>query len=85
MDRGISALRKLNIQESRTPRYAEDIAAGNSDHTTVSDDGSLRLDHSSIFTPASNEGLDEEYSPYSVLNTILWGNADTYQPGYTGG
>lgn len=91
LDRGISALRKLNIQESRTPRFVEDIATGRMqsnavDQKAASTDGSLQVDHSSIFTPSSAEGMDEEYSPYSVLNSILWGAGDAHKaPGYPGG
>lgn len=84
MERAISALKKLNIQENRPPpRFIEDIAMAGA--STSHGDGMSSvtgMDHSSIY-PSSASGAsatinpDEEYSPYSVLNSILWGQNTT--------
>lgn len=78
VQRGISALRKLRIQEPRPPHFGDDtnIFASPNDGTSTDEDGSLRLDHSAIITPANTESVGpegDEHSPYSVLNSILWG------------
>lgn len=84
MERAISALKKLNIHENRPPRFIEDIAMANpSPALTPQGDAMAGVDHSSIYPPsgsgASVRSLDvgEEYSPYSVLNSILWGHNQT--------
>ncbi|CAK1367299.1 hypothetical protein CB0940_10592 [Cercospora beticola] len=80
VQRGVTALRKLNIEGSRSGGYGDSIASGSpadTGGTIVGSDGSLKIDHSQIFTPANSETagtIEEENSPYSVLNTILWGN-----------
>ncbi|GAB7346606.1 hypothetical protein MBLNU459_g1748t2 [Dothideomycetes sp. NU459] len=84
MERAISALKKLNIQENRPPpRFIEDIAMANpmssASHSEVAS-SVAGMDHSSIY-PASTSGTtadpDEDHSPYSVLNSILWGHTQT--------
>ncbi|KAK5149360.1 hypothetical protein LTR04_007158 [Oleoguttula sp. CCFEE 6159] len=74
MARGIAALRKLNIQESRTPHDLDSLRAA---PLTVNDshdyNRALNLDEASFFTPSPNVGLDEESSPYSLMDSILWG------------
>ena len=76
MERAISALKKLNIQENRPPRFIEDIAMANPSPSSGSDTVA-GVDHSSIFASGSGSSvgfnLAEEDSPYSVLNSILWG------------
>ncbi|KJX99399.1 fungal specific transcription factor domain protein [Zymoseptoria brevis] len=72
VERGIAALRKLNIEAARS----EASFAGNGDAPADSDGSMLKLDHGQIFTPANSDGPPhEEFSPYSVLNTILWGDS----------
>lgn len=77
VQRGICALQKLNI-----PGTTETLGLGfhcpKDDGFTVKDDVSLKADHSgSIITPPSISGNEgDDHSPYSVLNTILWGNRD---------
>lgn len=114
--RGLSALRKLHIGESREgfPYAAPDSSSSGTvdtdSVTLLGEDGSLKLnDHSndgafntspgtetSGYTAGGGAGISgggpmsagpgsaiggagsdvgaEEYSPYSVLNTILWGS-----------
>lgn len=72
VQRGIQALRKLKIEEHQPlPNFPE---SSDSVATSVDNNGELKLDHSQIFTPANSDTPGEEFSPYSVLNTILWGN-----------
>ena len=81
VQRGVEALRKLNIQDTRSSSFTGNTMGGASnDNGMLGADGSLKLEHSSILaTPTSDTayGAPEEYSPYSVLNSILWGNNDT--------
>ncbi|CAD0030534.1 unnamed protein product, partial [Aureobasidium pullulans] len=81
MERAITALKKLNIQESRPPRFIEDIAMGGASAQSVTDSsdspGMAGVDHSSVFPSNTSALVDEEYSPYSVLNSILWGQGTT--------
>jgi hypothetical protein len=103
LERAISALKKLDIQESRPPRFIEDIVMGGEQqqqqqqqqHASASPGMVAGVDHSSVFPSASNNVaaaaaatatatasssstcVDEEYSPYSVLNSILWGHGPT--------
>ncbi|TKA69081.1 hypothetical protein B0A49_06621 [Cryomyces minteri] len=74
MARGIAALRKLNVQESRTLHDPDSLRAApltvNGSHDY---DRALNLDEASFFTPSPNVGLDEESSPYSLMDSILWG------------
>lgn len=91
ISRGLSALRKLSIHDAGGKRFLEDIMAGNANTngtdgkagavgvseggmTVVGEDGKLKLSHESMVTPANSDAAEED-SPYSVLNTILWGNA----------
>lgn len=77
VQRGIEALRKLKIGDDQTgTSFPESMATPNdTSGTSVDANGDLKLDHSQIFTPSNNsETSREEFSPYSVLNTILWGN-----------
>lgn len=78
IQRGVKALRRLKIQEVRPPHFGDNTNIF-TDGTVMSEDGSVRLDGAQIVTPAnSDEG--EESSPYSVLNSILWGNDTTKNP-----
>ncbi|KAI4736491.1 hypothetical protein E4T50_13022 [Aureobasidium sp. EXF-12298] len=75
MERAITALKKLNIQESRPSRFIEDIAmapSGGSVADSSESPGMAGVDHSSVFPSNTSALVDEEYSPYSVLNSILW-------------
>lgn len=76
VQRGIQALRKLNITEDQTGTSFTDSLPPSKESTGTSGDanGDLKMDHSQIFTPSSSDTAGEEFSPYSVLNTILWGN-----------
>ena len=80
VQRGVTALRKLNIEDARTGSFADAAtlaSPADGGGTMVSSDGILKIDHSQIFTPANSESAgtgDEENSPYSVLNSILWGS-----------
>ena len=78
LQRGLAALRKLGIQEPHRSQSIDSASLGPRDLSSI-DDGSLKLDHA-LFTPSNSDslGLDEERSPYSVLNTILWGNSGGY-------
>jgi hypothetical protein len=76
LQRGINALRKLKIQEFRPPHFGDQTNIF-SDVTTTAGDEDVKVDHSQIITPANSDDHDaEEHSPYSVLNTILWGTTD---------
>ncbi|KAG9883170.1 hypothetical protein KCV05_g20283, partial [Aureobasidium melanogenum] len=80
MERAITALKKLNIQESRPSRFIEDIAmapSGGSVADSTESPGMAGVDHSSVFPSNTSALVDEEYSPYSVLNSILWGQGPT--------
>jgi hypothetical protein len=80
MERAITALKKLNIQESRPSRFIEDIAlapSGGSVADSTESSGMAGVDHSSVFPSNTSTLVDEEYSPYSVLNSILWGQGPT--------
>lgn len=69
---GIHALRKLNLEEPRSASFAEA-----SDGTA---EPLVKIDPGQMFTPSNSETAgtaEEEYSPYSVLNTILWGSNGT--------
>lgn len=74
LQRGISALNRLSIQEvPGGQRYEQHL---NDSGVSVGADGSLKLEHNSgtYTTPNSDmAGSGDEHSPYSVLNTILWG------------
>lgn len=78
LQRGISALRRLSIVEGTGQHEVM-----SNDGLALDDDGSLKLERTSIYTPVSNPDLlppQDEHSPYSVLNTILWGQATGPQP-----
>lgn len=72
VQRGIHALRKLKVNEQRPPDFPGDA---NIVSTDGPDDESVKTDHSAIITPANSDSMFEENdnSPYTVLNTILWG------------
>ncbi|EME81452.1 uncharacterized protein MYCFIDRAFT_139761 [Pseudocercospora fijiensis CIRAD86] len=77
VQRGITALRKLNIEEARSSFNELTPTDGGATVAPVDNDGTLKIDHSQIFTPANSDTTvtaEEENSPYSILNTILWGN-----------
>lgn len=82
VQRGIQALRKLKIGEDQDGVSFADSLTTTKDSiaTSVDTNGELKLDHSQIFTPSSSDTPGEEFSPYSVLNTILWGNSATAMP-----
>lgn len=74
LQRGISALNRLGISEvpGGQQRYEEHL---NDAGVAVGADGALKLEHNPAMytTPNSEMGSGDEQSPYSVLNTILWG------------
>lgn len=80
VQRGITALRKLNIEEARNTNFSDGTqlaSPADGGGTMVAHDGVLKVDHGQIFTPANSDAAgagEEENSPYTVLNTILWGN-----------
>lgn len=81
IQRGLSALQKLSSASNYEPPSAD---RSMTDVTTVDQNGSLKLDRDSIVTPADTaSGTDEGRSPYSVLNTILWGNSGGWPDGGT--
>ena len=61
--------------------HNEDIAMGGASAQSVTDSsdspGMAGGDHSSVFPSNTSALVDEEYSPYSVLNSILWGQGTT--------
>ena len=76
IQRGLSALSKLNIEDTRTSDGLNGFYHGLNDGTTIDEQGALKLHRNSIATPTNSDifGIDDEHSPYSVLNTILWGH-----------
>ena len=84
VQRGIVALRKLKIQEPRPPHFGDDTNILTSYNESPEEGGIFRLSNASIITPANSDtaGAEaEDHSPYSMLNTILWGNSqDPYVP-----
>lgn len=81
IQRGLSALRKLGIHEAAGSQFANGVAGATShDGAAVDENGSLKLNQAFMMTPSSSDttGGEEERSPYSVLNTILWGNTGGY-------
>lgn len=83
IQRSLSALRKLNAFISRGSGSVNVDGfsfGGAQDGTAIDENGSLKLDQSAMITPSNSDsaGLEEERSPYSVLNTILWGNMEGY-------
>ncbi|KAK5722087.1 hypothetical protein LTR17_014435 [Elasticomyces elasticus] len=70
VQRGLAALGRLKIHEPMAGQYGRDGVA-------LQEDGLPRLDHSTLFnTPAQSDHssqLGDDHSPYSVLNSILWG------------
>ncbi|KAF2720094.1 hypothetical protein K431DRAFT_249904 [Polychaeton citri CBS 116435] len=88
VQRGVVALRKLNIQETHSRRFLFEAALGGKMDGVASagDDNSVKLDASSILTPASlsdSVSVHEDSSPYSILNSILWGSKDFNQASTT--
>ncbi|OQO04061.1 hypothetical protein B0A48_10704 [Cryoendolithus antarcticus] len=88
LQRGIAALRRLNIHEAAGSEYYHDYVSAegaNADGLILGVDGSLQLEpglQGSLYTPPDSvpegAGVKNEHSPYSVLNTILWGNEDPH-------
>lgn len=77
VQRGITALRKLKINDSYASQASDVKPTMPNDGLAIDEDGALRLDHSSIITPSNTDSsLDDDHSPYATLNTILWGPAD---------
>ncbi|KAK4498474.1 hypothetical protein PRZ48_011132 [Zasmidium cellare] len=86
VQRGIAALRKLNIEEPKSSSFIDNIALTSTTPTdsrgaSVGSDGVLKLEQSQIFTPTNSSDAtgtvgEEDHSPYSVLNTILWGSSN---------
>ena len=73
IQRGLSALSKLGIAEAETSKHANIMNFSSQDRLSVAEDGSLKIENAMI-TPDSNQHDEtHELSPYSVLNTILWG------------
>ncbi|KAK3724353.1 hypothetical protein LTR37_000977 [Vermiconidia calcicola] len=78
IQRGLAALSKLGFQEARTAQVINSMAFGTKDKIAIAEDGSIKIESSAI-TPNSNPMEENhELSPYSVLNTILWGNNEGY-------
>lgn len=74
LQRGISALRRLNIQE--VPGGARYETRLDDAGVALDADGSLKLEHGHPIYHTPNSEFpcpNDEHSPYSVLNTILWG------------
>ncbi|KAL1310931.1 hypothetical protein AAFC00_001155 [Neodothiora populina] len=96
MERAISALKRLNIQENRPQRFIEDIALGataspalaplSGDDTVFASAAGAGgggagtnapgVDHASMYAAGAQIAANED-SPYSVLNSILWGHTWT--------
>jgi hypothetical protein len=73
IQRGLIALSKLGIPEAQTSVHL--APAGVHDRILVGEDGSLKIENAMV-TPTSNPAEDgHDMSPYSVLNTILWGTS----------
>ncbi|KAL9089662.1 MAG: hypothetical protein Q9165_005694 [Trypethelium subeluteriae] len=76
ISRSINALRKLNVQESMTPRMAANGGDGptpttNGSVSSVS--GDFKPDDVSFIIPSPLMTMDEDNSPYSLMDSILWG------------
>ncbi|KAF2230229.1 hypothetical protein EV356DRAFT_526864 [Viridothelium virens] len=76
ISRSINALRKLNVQESITPRMAANGGDGptpttNGSVSSVS--GDFKPEDVSFIMPSPLMTLDEDNSPYSLMDSILWG------------
>ena len=77
VQRGICALQKLNIPGTTSQTLGFGFSCPADDGLAVDEGGSLKVDHSAIITPSSTTGTEgDDHSPYSVLNTILWGSND---------
>lgn len=73
VQRGIAALRKLHIEEPRASSFIADMA------NTKTSAEPARPEQKQVFTPSNSDTTGEEdHSPYSVLNSILWGNEDDH-------
>ena len=80
VQRGVQALRTLKIQEPRPPHFGDDTNILTSYNDGPDEGSSLRLNHGSVITPANSDtegGEGEDTSPYSMLNSILWGSNNT--------
>jgi hypothetical protein len=75
VQRGIAALKKLNIEES-VGNVGDPASAAAQASPVDSGAAVLNVDSGQIYTPAESDTTatgEEESSPYSVLNSILWG------------
>ena len=84
VQRGITALQKLSIDRPRTLSFVEGVTMGPAGNGLFTGDGDLihRYDQNQSYTPSNSESTavaEDEFSPYSVLNTILWGSNDKAQ------
>ena len=73
--RSIHALRKLNVQESTTPQIVADEGDGTiSTNGTISNlSGEFSFDDPSFVIPSPLMTMDEDNSPHSLMDSILWG------------
>ncbi|KAI9662585.1 MAG: hypothetical protein M1821_008752 [Bathelium mastoideum] len=72
--RSINALRKLNVQESTTPRIMPKVEGAPSRNGSVSTaSGDYRFDDPALMIPSPLMTVDEDNSPYSLMDSILWG------------
>lgn len=80
IQRGLAALRKLSDSDGWGSQLMSGISSGLPKSGGFQNgDGTVKMDHS-MYTPANTDssGHDEEHSPYSVLNHILWGESSGY-------
>lgn len=75
LQRGITALRKLNITPAAHQQHQQPVASAQ-DGTALDADGALRLTGDLFTPPQSVADTAGEDSPHSILNTILWGAAE---------
>lgn len=73
IQRGLSALSKLGIQEADIARHAGMTTTFGQDKISVAEDGSLKIENAMVTPNSNSQDEVHELSPYSVLNTILWG------------
>ncbi|KAI9708351.1 MAG: hypothetical protein M1820_004055 [Bogoriella megaspora] len=73
ISRSISALRKLNVPESTTPRMMSNGGDTSSMSGSIPTPGDFKFDDPTYMLPSPLTNLDEENSPYSLMDSILWG------------